>query len=413
MNALPATMTGAPAPGLQMSQADAEGHILIRYLNVVLRRRWLLLGIVGASMALGLIITLLTTPQYTATTTIEISREGQRVVKIEGVEQESNVADLEFYQTQYGLLKSTSLAETVAADMGLDRDPKFFELFGAASSGGGLFTAAKPAGAPVAAKQEKLRAAGQILLGHIRVRPQRLSRLVDVSFTSPDRNLSARVANAWTKNFVRSNLDRRFEATSYARKFLEERLEDLRKRLEQSERLLVDYASAQRIINIPSAGSSSDGERTVERSIVADDLGALNDALSVATADLVRAQSRVRSMRGDGSSLEALSNGAIGALRQKRAEVAAEHQRLLAQFEPGYPAVAALAAQLAQLDRSIQREERRVSEALQSDYSSARERVDALNARVADLKNGFLDQKRRSIQYNIYPARGGYQPSAL
>ncbi len=402
MNALPATATRAAAPVLQLSPAEADGHIVLRYLNVVLRRRWLLLGIVGASMALGLIITLLMTPQYTATTTIEISREGQRVVKIEGVEQESNVADLEFYQTQYGLLKSSSLAESVAANLGLDRDPKFLEMFGAGKGGGGLFTAAKPGGTPVAEKQANLRTAGQILLAHIRIRPQRLSRLVDVSFTSPDRNLSARVANAWTQNFVRSNLDRRFEATSYARKFLEERLEDLRKRLEQSERLLVYYASSARIINIPSAGSSSDGERTVERSIVADDLGALNDALSVATADLVRSQSRIRSLRGDGSSLEALGNNTIATLRQKRAEVSSEHQRLLAQFEPGYPAVQALAAQLAQLDRSIQREERRVSDALQADYASARERVDALNGRVADLKNGFLDQKRRSIQYNIY-----------
>jgi succinoglycan biosynthesis transport protein ExoP len=403
MNALSATAPQAPGSSLQMAPADAEQHILFRYLNVVLRRRWLLLGIVGASMALGLVITLLMIPQYTATTTIEISREGQRVVKIEGVEQESNVADLEFYQTQYGLLKSTSLAETVAADMGLDRDPKFFELFGSGGSGaGGLFAAAKPAGAPLAAKQEKLRAAGQILLRHIRVRPQRLSRLVDVSFTSPDRNLSARVANAWTKNFVRSNLGRRFEATSYARKFLEERLEDLRKRLEQSERLLVDYASSERIINIPTAGSSTDGERTVERSIVADDLGSLNDALAVATSDLVRSQSRLRSIRSDGASIEALGNNTLGALRQKRAEVSAEHQRILAQFEPAYPAAAALGAQVAQLDRSIQREERRINEALQSDYASARQRVDALTQRVTDLKNGFLDQKRRSIQYNIY-----------
>ena len=70
------------------------------------------------------------TPRYTADSTIEISREADQVTNFQGVQREANAADQEFYQTQYGLLKSRSLAERVAAQLQLIDDPKFFALFG-------------------------------------------------------------------------------------------------------------------------------------------------------------------------------------------------------------------------------------------------------------------------------------------
>jgi len=45
---------------------------------------------------LGLIATLLMTPKYTAETTIEISRESNKVTDLQGVEREASIADQEF-----------------------------------------------------------------------------------------------------------------------------------------------------------------------------------------------------------------------------------------------------------------------------------------------------------------------------
>jgi len=371
--------------------------IIMQYFRVAIRWRWLILGTIAVALLIGVVLTLLATPLYTATSRIEINREGVRIVNVDDLQPKSSAVDLEFYQTQYGLLRSRSLAERVARQLRLAQSREFFAAF----SGPDAFESlSRGPGGPGAARDRRFRAAVDILLGNLDISPIRGSRLVDIRWTSPDARLSAAIANAWASGFIESNLERRFEATAYARRFLEQRLEQLRGRLEQSERQLVGYASNEAIINIPIPGTDAAG-RSQERSLTADSLAALNTELAAATADRVRAESRIR-QSGGGAVAEALQNPAIGNLRQRRAEAAAEHARLLIQFEPGYPAVQALAAQIEQLDRSIAREESRIQSSLRNAYQNSVDRERSLAQGVESLKQSFLDQRRRSIQYNIF-----------
>ncbi|MEG8023206.1 GumC family protein [Sphingomonas aerolata] len=373
--------------------------LLRQYLRIALRWRYVIIGSVIACVLLGLIITLLMTPKYTATATIEISREADKVTNIQGVDREASVADQEFYQTQYGLLQSRSLSERVASQLRLVDDPKFYEIFGAVSD--------EPAFQltngryPASGRAERQRVAGEVLLKRLSVDPTRLSRLVDLHLTSPSADLSAKIVNAWAENFIQTNLERKVQATSYGRNLLQRQLADYKERLDASQRQLVGYASAQQIINLPSQ-TTGDNRVTSERSIVADDLAALNAVLSQATADRIQAEARNAQAGRAGASTEALRNVAINNLRQRRAELAAEYQQLMVRFEPGYPAAQALQSQIDQLDRSIAREEGRVSGSLAADYREAQQRENALLQKVNQLKASYLDLRRRSIQYNIY-----------
>lgn len=377
--------------------SDDQIPLLRQYLRIALRWKWVTIGSVVLFLLMGVVATLLMTPKYTATTTLEIARESDKVVNLQGVRQESNVADQEFYQTQYGLLRSQSLAERVAGQLKLADDVKFFKMF-KATRDPRLFPAAELSSGRLSPVNhaERQRLAGSILIANLAVTPTRLSRLVEISFTSPDPLLSTNVANAWSTNFIQSSLDRKYQATAYARRFLESRLDQLRRRLEESERLLVGYASAQQIINLP--GNNGGGDR----SIVGDNLAALNTALAQATADRIQAEARFEQGGRAGTSAEALQNTAINGLRQRRAELAAEYQKLMVQFEPEYPAARAIKSQLDQLDRSISREEGRVQTSLGASFREASERESALNTRVQGLKQSVLDLRRRSIQYNIY-----------
>lgn len=382
---------------LQPSE-PASVPMLRQYLRMMLRWRYVVLSIIAACVLLGLIITLLMTPKYTATASIEVLRESSKVTDIQGVEREASVADQEFYQTQYGLLKSRSLAERVAQQLKLVDDPKFFERFGAGADTAAfrVVNGRYPAGG----RPERQRAAGKVLLDNLSITPTRLSRLVDIAFTSPDPIFSARVANAWAENFIQINLERKVQATSYGRNLLQQQLSQAKERLDGSQRQLVNYASAEQIINLPS--QSSDGKTTSERSIVADDLATLNAVLSQAIAERIQAEARFRQVGAAGASTEALRNTAINNLRQRRAELAADYQRLLVQFQPDYPTARAVKAQIDQLDRSIGREEGRVSGSLEADFREALERERGLQSKVDALKTGYLDLRRRSIQYNIY-----------
>lgn len=384
----------------RLGAGDDRVPILQQYLRIALRRRWILIGAVASALVLALVVTLLMTPRYTAVTKIEISREASRVVNIQSVEPEGSALDLEFYQTQYGLLASRSLAERVVRDLRLADSRDFFELFGEPTDG--LFPTDPSQAAAAGTRAERLRKASEVLLDNVSIVPSRGSRLVDIGFTSPDPELAARISNAWAAGFIRGNLERRFEATAYARTFLEGRLEQIRRRLEASERALVGYAANQRIITIPVAGSAD--APGGERSIVANDLAALSGALMVATAARIQAEARwQQARRGQpGAIEEALSNQTITALRRDRAQATAEYQRLMERFAPDYPAARALQLQIADLDGSIAREEGRVRTSLQQSYREQLAREQALAARVRSLESSVLDLRRRSIQYNIY-----------
>nr|WP_246359623.1 polysaccharide biosynthesis tyrosine autokinase [Sphingomonas yantingensis] len=394
-------MAAAPGTALvgPITAPDQGVPILRQYLRIAMRWRYVIIGAVVGCVLLGLIATLLMTPKYTATSTIEISRESDKVTNFQGVDQEASIADQEFYQTQYGLLRSRSLSERVAVQLRLIDDPKFFDMFGAAKDTP-AFELRNGRYAP-AGRAERQRVAGETLLKQLGVAPTRLSRLVDIRFTSPDAAFSAKVANAWANNFIETNLERKIQATSYGRNLLQRQLTEYKDRLDESQRQLVAYASQQQIINLP-AQNGNQGQTTSERSIVADDLAALNAALAQATADRIQVQARYEQAGRAGASTEALRNVAINNLRQRRAELAAEYRQLMVRFEPGYPAAQAIQSQIDQLDRSIAREESRVTGSLVADFREAKQREDALKAKVDQLKSSYLDLRRRSIQYNIY-----------
>ncbi len=398
MNLVTSSPSGVVTPFAPPPAKMNEMPAIRQYLRIAMRWRYVILGAVAACVLLGFIVTLMMTPQYTATATIEISRESSQVTNFQGVERETSVADQEFYQTQYGLLQSRALSERVATQLHLVDDPKFFKRFGVSSDSptfqlvDGRYSAA--------GRADRQRIAGEILLKHLDVAPTRLSRLVDIRFTSPDPDFSARVVNAWSDAFIKTNLERKIQATSYGSNLLQRQLTQQKERLDESQRQLVAYASQEHIINLP-AQSGANGS-TAERSIVADDLASLNTALSQATAERIAAEARYREGGRAGASTEALRNQAINSLRQRRAEYAADYQKLLTQFEPEYPAAKALKSQIDQLDRSIANEERRVMGSIETDYRGAVERERALRARVEQLKSSYLDLRRRSIQYNIY-----------
>lgn len=379
--------------------SDGEGLPLIRqYLRIATRWRYVILGITAVCVILGLIATLLMTPKYTATAEIEIQRESNQVTNFEGVEREAGVADQEFYQTQYGLLRSRTLSERVATQLRLVDNREFFAMFGVSEDEPGFdqidgrYTAA--------GRGARQQVAGEILREHISISPTRMSRLVDLNFTSPDPQFSAQVANAWAENFIQTNLERKVQATAYGRDLLERELAQTKDRLDESQRQLVTYAADQQLINLPTPGATEG--TTSERSIVADDLAALNASLAQATADRISAEARYREAGNAGASSEALRNQAINTLRQRRAEFAAQYQQMMVQFEPDYPPARALQSQIRELERSIANEEARVSNSLLADFRQAQQREQGLQTRVDQLKSSFLDQRRRSIQYNIF-----------
>jgi capsular exopolysaccharide synthesis family protein len=378
--------------------ADPREPPLRRMVRFVARWRWLLVAGVIAGLVLGTVMTLVTTRQYASSVRLEISRDTARVTKIDGVERETSIGDQEFYQTQYGLLKATGLAERVAGDLGYVDDARFFARFGHEAQ----FDQSRAIVSGEARQAKRREIAAEILLQHVTVAPVRGSSLVDITVTTPDPAMSQRVAAAWAKDFIQMTMERRFEASSYARQFLEKRIVALRGALETSERRAAEYARAQGIINLPQTRIDDGQSGMVDRSPLTDKLESMNRELAVATADRITAQSRIgATQRADANPL-ALDNVAISELRRERGEIAADFAKTSSEFGPDYPRVKALAEQLRDMDQSIAREVGRISLSLGQTYAAAAGRERTLASNVAGLKSQLEDLRQRSIQYGIY-----------
>lgn len=375
------------------SSAEGPEFDIAEYWRLVVKYRLIIVGAFFAAVVLGVVATLLMTPIYTATTTLQIDREAARILNVGDVSpQESMIQGEEFFQTQYGLLRSRSLAERVIDDLGLANSDTFLEQMGVTAPRRGERTATAQA-------SQRRQTVIRTVQDNLGVSPVRGSRLVSLSFNSPDPVLSAQVANAFAENFIQSNLDRRYESSSYAREFLEERIEQTKARLADAERQSVEYAKNQQIINIREPNQAN-GEA---QSLTTSSLSALNSALAQARADRIAREEKWRQANSAAifSLPEVLNNPALQRLIEERARANAEYEQKGRLFQPDYPEMVQLKARSDELTTQINSLANSIRASLRGEYDVALSRERSLARQVEGLKGDVLDLRGRSVQYGI------------
>jgi capsular exopolysaccharide synthesis family protein len=373
--------------------AEQEESALRHYWRILYKRRYLILALTAAGIAGGIFISMLTRPEYAGTVMVQVAREEAKVLNIEGVGQDSGSTrfDAEFYATQYALLKSRSLSELVARDLGLADNNLFLANFDSSTIDQ----------VRLLPRGQRFAMATKMVNKNTVVTPVRLSSIVNITYNSPDPQMAATVANSIAEHFVESNLTRRYESAAYARQFLQNRLNVVRARLEESERKAVQYAQQQGLVKIRTGQGSS----AAEQSILANDLASLSQELAVARARRAQAEATFRAGTGGNIAAQSLNNQTLGDLRRQRAELFGQLSKLESDFGPEYPTVVALRSQITELERQMGREEGRVSSSVSEDlggrYRQALVTEQSLQARVDGLKSQLLGEQSRSIQFNI------------
>ena len=387
----------ALALDLQEERRDDDEIDLLAYWRILVKRRWLVLGILAGVVALALLKTLMTTPIYRATSVLQLEKSGTQVVQVEGIQPDSNGYgwDPEFLQTQYELLQSRSLAERVADELNLDQatldrlnDPgwlgRMLALLRPKSK-------AEAAGAEPADAAKQLRAVAGVVSGGLSVEPVRNSRLVRINYDSPSPEFSARVANAIAEGFIASGLERRFGASSYAKTYLEDQLKLTKAKLEESERKLVSFAQQEGLVSTGENGQS----------LATQNLTQLNAALANAQDQRIRAQARWRQASSGAMPADMIGNSNIRPLQQQRAQLQGQYQLKLQTFKPDYPDMQQLKGQIDELDRQIAAENGSVRASVRAEYEAAAAQERMLMGQIATLRTEALDVDGRSIQYNI------------
>ena len=366
--------------------------VIRRYWRIFYKHRWVVAAAVGFCLALALVVSMLTQREYSASVRIQIARQAPKVVDMEQVDDEqSGTTSIEFYQTQYALLKSRSLSESVVRDLGLENDYLYLANYQKSKTD-------EVAALPVSQRMEL---ATTMVNKNTDITPVRGSSIIDVQFSAPNPALAARAANSIAENFIESNLARRFEAAAYAREFLENRLNQIRGKLEDSERKAVAYAQQQGLIRIRSGTE----DNPADQSLIANQLSELSTQLTAARAARSAAEAQFRAGSSGSIAAQALTSTTVNELHSQRAELLGQLSKLQSDFGPEYPPVIALRSQISELDKQIGREQSRVSSSVSQDLGGKFRQALAterdLQGNVDALKTQLLGEQSRSIQFNI------------
>lgn len=391
----------ALAAGPMGDAFDDDGIDLRRYWGVLLRRKWTLVAALLLAVLVTLITTFNATPIYRSTLLMHIEPQSDRFLEYQqSVSLGESSWDWNFYETQYELLKSRSLARRVIDQLGLEdarergvpTDPSFLsELKDKVKRWINAQAQADATDQPPAedsvSTPPNLEGA---LLANLTVAPVPNSRLVRIHYDSANAREAAAVANAIADNFVNMTLERRYDATAYAKKFLEERIQQVRANLEDSESRLLAYAKEREIVNLDDRLGN-----------LLQTLSAMNTALIQAEAQRIRAESEyTQSIEGRGPAvLKVLDSEVIQKLKARKGDLEVQYQEQLKIFKPGYPKMEQLQRQIAEIDQQIANEVASIRQAVEADYAAKVREQASLETRVAEVKAEVLALQDRSTDY--------------
>lgn len=368
--------------------------VLLRLLNALIKHRLLVGLILAGCVGFAILFTLLSTPMFRATSTIQIEREQANVTSFEGLETREG-ARPEFFRTQYELLRSRALAGLVVTELGLvGVDPKRIatrSLFSATLSA--IFSVFKSDEASEATVElaESAARLEDLLHANVDIEPVALSQIVGISFAAPDPEMAAKIANGYAEAFIRYNLARKVEATAYAKKFLEEQLALAKAKLEESERAAVEYAQAEQITDIVNVTSTLEAR-----------LAQLSQQLTETTAQRIQAEEERRvAQSGGGATAAVMNSPEIQALRQQLAQLEIQYNDKLRIFLPEHPEILELAIRISGVKQQIAAEISRIQATMANSVEMLVGREAALAAEIDSVNVELFALRDRGIRYSI------------
>ncbi|MCG2720580.1 MAG: polysaccharide biosynthesis tyrosine autokinase [Thermodesulfovibrionales bacterium] len=378
-------------------QQEEEVH-LRDYLNVILRRKWILITFFVAVVTTVTIGTFLKEPVYESTITIRIDKENPNILSFKDVVNLER-AEEDYYQTQYKVLMSRNLAKRVVRSLKLNTHPEFASLkkAGAAVSHAGVLDKKKNIFEDGGISSDLI----DTFLSRVKVSPLQKSRLVNVSFTSRDPELAAKVADTIGEAFIELNIESKFEATQQARTWLEKQLDVMKAKVEQAEESLNEYASKNEIIFLEK--TDAQGKGAGSESIVTKKLSEFSTELTAATTERISREALYRQMHSgehDANSV-VMNNPLILELKKTCATLEAEYNQQLKIYKPEYPRMVQLKEQLNQVKKRIDQETKKIVTSVRKDYETAVKRETYLKSALSAQKKEALDLNQRAVQYQI------------
>ena len=383
------------------------------YLRIIRKHRWAILTVFAVIFVSVLIFTFTATPIYQATTRLIIEKDDPKVVSVQEV-MSVDSSGLDYYQTQYRIIESRTVAREVIRRLNLGEKEEFVpkkedESFldsvlnsireTIASYASLLKTEKTPQTAEQSGESEEEAALVTAFVKRVKVVPIRNSRLVDVGFQAKDPVLSASIANTLARAYIDLNLETKLNATKDAMNWLESRITEERKKVEQAEQALLRYKERHNII--------TDFSKDVEN-ITAQKLAALN--AQVIEAEVMRVEAETRYKQAVAlektpdmldSIPEVLNNDLIREIKTMEVELQKRKSELSKKYGVNHPQIVAIQSELATLKNRKNEEVKRVINSLYNSFKVAQAREQSLKSSLNRQKAESFTLNEKAINYSV------------
>jgi capsular exopolysaccharide synthesis family protein len=373
------------------------------YLEVIIRRRWLIATFLVLTFVTTLILTLAQSKRYESFATLEINQSEQNITKFEDLLAETPPWLSErYYETQVSLITNPALLGRVVDRLDLAAHPVVRALLFEPGDSGVLRRLrewiADSLKALIPADQQRAPSEDpsfteemetrdtllEYLEEGLEVSSSRMSSLITVTFLSEDRRLSRDVVEALCEEFINWKMEQKLEASQRAQLFLMKQIDQAKINLERAEEAMNRFAKQAGIV-------SMDGKLNS----VYLELEEMNAAIAAAETELIAKEAAYHQALADGPSTlpQVLASPMIADLKTEYARLQSEYEQLSVTFQDGYPAVQSIKARLQSVAARIAAEEHKIFLGLKNEYLTVK-------AKVARLKEGGEAQKQRALNLN-------------
>jgi len=416
----------------------AEQFDLQHYLRILRKYKWAIALFTALVTLLAAYYAYTATPIYRSTATLLIESQGNNIVSVEelvGVETQ----DADYYQTQFELLKSRELARRVVSKLNLTSHPDLVPgeylrrgpapaetnveghgtstdfVTGVVSkakntfakvvssitgneatevtdtavdvvSDTGVETASDATNDPVLVNlpddvdMEVLeRQVVNRYLSLLSVEPIRKTKLVKISFQSADSSFAADVANTHGEEYILAYLDAKMELTTKASSWLNDRLVELKAKLDLSEDSLIAYKEANGLVDVDGSVARLKEQDLL---LLTNELAQVRSELSE-VADLRR---EARSLAANPTLLEtipAIQNDAL--VRDLKIEIGRNQRdldELGTRYGPRHPKILDTRSKLSSLEGSLRTNIQRVVESIDKEFKLLNQRVSSIQSTI-------------------------------
>lgn len=386
---------------------------LYDYLRVILKHRWTIATVFTVVFISVLIFTFTATPIYRATARVIIEKDDPKVVSIQEV-MSVDSSGLDYYQTQYKIIESRGVAREVIKRLKLTENEEFVpkprdtfigNIRRAISETVSYYLSLLkterpllPAGGTAGESQEESPLVSAFI-DRIKVAPIRNSRLVDIGFEAKDPALSAKIANNLARAYIDLNLETKLKATQDAMVWLNSRIDEERKKVEQAEQALLQYKQRFNII--------TDFSKDTE-SITAQKLAALNSQVIDAEMKRVEAETRYKQAVGMektpemlDSIPEVMNNQLVSQIKSMEVDLFKRRSELSKKYGENHPQIVAIKNELETLKGRKGEEISRVINSLYNGYRVALAREQSLKKALNEQKGESFNLNEKAINYTV------------